>query len=169
MRSLIITAAAAFILAGCSEEAPPPPPPEERAELTPGEYEIAWTVTELRSTDQATPATEISQDATGTSSGCVADAAVIDPALFAEADDECTASNSYARKGRINLQLSCKRPGDSGQVMLSVSGTSTADSLEGEISTTTYLAGQGDYAMKRSFTGRRTGECPPAAEEEAAL
>lgn len=167
MRSLIIAAAAACILAGCSEEAPPPP--QEHAALTPGEYEISWTVAELRSTDLTTPATKLSQDATGTSSNCVTDTEVIDPVLFAEAGDECTALNSYARKGRINLQLSCKRPGDSGQVMLSVNGTSTADSLEGEISTTTYLAGQGDYAMKRSFTGRRTGECPPAAEEEAAL
>ena len=36
--------------------------------------------------------------------------------------------------------------------------------LKAEVSTTTYLAATGDYAMVRTFTGRRVGECPPASE-----
>ena len=34
---------------------------------------------------------------------------------------------------------------------------------EAEVSTTTYLSGYGDYAMSRTFTAKRLGECPPAA------
>ena len=169
MRGLITAAAMAALLAGCSEEAPQQETQAaERAALTPGEYEASWTVAALRSTDKTTPATELAEGATGTSRGCVAADGTIDPALFAAGGDECTPSNSFVRGGRINLQMDCRRPGTTGQVMQSVSATSTADSFEGEVSTSTYLSGEGDYEMTRTFTGRRVGECPPATPDEPA-
>lgn len=165
MKILCIAAGAAFLVAGCTEDAAPQQQTEQRAALTPGAYELSWTVAELRSTDKTTPATGLSKAGTGTTRACVGGGGEIDPALFAEADDECTATNSYIRSGRISMQLECKRPGESGQVLLTVDGTSTADSLKGDVSTSTYLAGPGDYAMSRTFTGRRLGECPPAAPQ----
>jgi hypothetical protein len=63
----------------------------------------------------------------------------------------------------MQMDLTCSREGTDGQVRQSVSGTFTADTIEAEVSTTTYLSGYGDYAMSRTFTAKRLGECPPAA------
>jgi hypothetical protein len=161
MRGVTIAAAAA-LLAGCSGEAPAPEPESESAALSPGLYEASWTVSSVRSTDRTEPATELKQDAKGTARACVDRTGAIDPSLFAEGDDECRPTSSYARGGRLALQMECSRPGGSGQVMQSVNGTTTADGFEAEVSTSTYLAGPGDYAMTRTVTGRRVGECPPA-------
>lgn len=168
MRNVLMAAAAALVLAGCAEEAPQQQQEQAApAKPTPGLYEASFTVSELRSTDNTAPATELAQGGTATASGCVAADGTIDPSLFAEAEDACTASSSYVSNGRISMQLECRRPGQSGQVMQSVNGTYTADALEGEVSTTTYLSGAGDYAMTRSFTARRTGECPAGGAEAA--
>jgi hypothetical protein len=152
------------MLAACSEEAPPQQQPQQRAALAPGEYEASWTVTEVRSTDKTEPATELTVGATGTTRGCVVQGPVIDPALFAEREDECTSASSYARGGRISIQMECRRPDEPGQVMQSVNATSTAESLEGEVSTSTYFSGFGDYSMTRTITGRRVGDCPAEAD-----
>lgn len=162
MRNAFLAAAAALAVAGCSEEAPAPEAKAEKAALTPGEYEISWTVASLGSTDKTTPATELAQGATGTARACVADGGEVDPALFALGDNVCTAENSYVRAGRISMQLDCRSESQPGQIMQSVTASSTADSLEGEVTTSTYLSGTGDYEMRRTFTGRRVGECPPA-------
>lgn len=61
------------------------------------------------------------------------------------------------------MQTECQRPGQPGQVMQSVTGTTTADGFEAEVSTSTYLSGSGDYQMTRTLTGRRVGECTAAA------
>ena len=161
----ILAAATTILLAACSEEAPPQKQqPQQRAALAPGEYEASWTVTELRSTDKTDPATELTVGATGTARGCVAEGPVIDPALLTEGEDECTATSSYARGGRISIQMECRRAGEPGQVMQSVNATSTAETFEGEVSTSTYLSGFGDYSMTRTITGRRLGECPAEAD-----
>lgn len=169
MRTGILAVTAALVLAGCSEEAPAPEPKAEKAALTPGEYEVSWTVAELGSTDKTTPATELAVGATGTARGCVADSGDLDPALFALAGHECTASNSYARGGRLSLQMECKSAEQPGQIMQSVSGTTTAETIEGEVTTSTYLAGAGDYEMRRTMTARRVGECPPAGVDANAV
>ena len=61
------------------------------------------------------------------------------------------------------MDLTCTRKGVAGEVRQSVSGSFTADGLEAEVSTSTYLGGGGNYAMSRTFTAKRLGECPPAA------
>ena len=61
-------------------------------------------------------------------------------------------ADPYVRNGRIQMDLTCTRKGQSGQVRQSVSGTFTADSIDAEVSTTTYLSGAGDYSMLLSHT-----------------
>jgi hypothetical protein len=159
-----LAAATAIMLAACSEEAPPQQQPQQRAALAPGEYEANWTVTEVRSTDKTEPASELTVGATGTTRGCVVQGPVIDPALFAESEDECTSTSSYARGGRISIQMECSRPDQPGPVMQSVNATSAAEAFEGEVSTSTYFSGFGDYSMIRTITGRRLGDCPAEAD-----
>ena len=167
MRGLTIVAAtAAAALGACSEDAPQQNQAQQKTALTPGMYEATWTVSELRSTDKTDPATKLTVGTTGTARACIQEGPVIGLALFAEGDDECRPSNSYVRGGRINIQMQCKRPDEAGPVMQTVTGTSTAEGFEGEISTSTYLTGFGDYSMIRTVSGRRVGEC--TTEEPAA-
>ena len=162
MRALTIVAAtAAVALGACSDEAPQQNnQAQERQSLTPGLYEASWTVSEVRSTDKTDPATKLTVGASGDAKGCVEDGPVIDMALFAEGSDKCTPTTSYTRGGRINIQMQCTRPEEAGPVMQTVTGTSTAEGFQGEISTSTYLTGFGDYSMIRTVTGKRVGECP---------
>ena len=162
MRKLIVAASAAIFLSACSEDAPVAQEEATPAALAAGQYESSWTVASLKSVDKTTPATNLKQDATGTTLACIAADGTIDPALFAEDGDECTAKNPYVRNGRIGLDLTCKRKGASGEVRQSVSGTFKADTIDAEVSTTTYLGGAGDYAMTRTVKAKRVGECPPA-------
>lgn len=160
----IVAASAAILIWGCSEEQPAQQAETAAAALTGGQYEASWKVTGLRSIDKTTPATNLKQDATGTTTACVAADGTIDPALFAENGDKCTVANPYLRNGRMNLSLTCKRGSDAGELRQTVSGTFKADSLDAEVSTTTYLAGRGDYELRRTFTAKRVGECQPATQ-----
>jgi hypothetical protein len=166
MRKLVIAAGAAALLAGCGDGAAPVKnEPEAAASIQPGQYQAQWKVASLRSVDKTTPATNLKPDATGTTTACVTDQ--IDPALFAEDGDSCTIGNPYISGGRLQMDLTCTRKGQSGQVRQSVNGTFTADSIDAEVSTSTYLSGSGDYAMIRNYTAKRLGECPPAAAKTA--
>lgn len=172
MRTYVIAAAtaAAAALAGCSDEAPQQQnQAQQKAALIPGLYEASWTVSELRSTDKTDPATKLTVGATGKAEACIQEGPLIDLELFAEGDDECRPSNSYVRGGRINIQMQCKRPDEAGPVMQTMTGTSTAEGFQGEISTSTYLTGFGDYSMVRTVSGKRVGDCPTdeAAATEA--
>jgi hypothetical protein len=163
MRKTIIAASAAVLVASCGGEAPAPKQEEEAASLAPGQYQADWKVSAIRSVDKTTPATNLKVDATGTTTACVTADGTVDPALFAEDGDSCTAANPYMGNGRMSLDLTCKRKGNSGEVRQSVSGTFTKDTLDTEVSTSTYLSGTGDYAMTRTVAAKRIGECPPAA------
>jgi hypothetical protein len=166
MRNLVIVAGATVFLAGCGDGAAPVKnEPQAATALKPGQYQADWKVASLRSVDKTTPATNLKQDATGRTVACVTDQ--IDPALFAEDGDSCTIANPYVRNGRLQMDLTCTRKGQDGQVRESVSGTFTGDSIDAEVSTSTYLSGAGDYAMSRNFTAKRLGECPPAAAKTA--
>jgi len=164
MLRLIIAAGAAILVSACSEDAPVEQQEAAATALAGGQYEATWKVTSIRSVDRTTPLTNLKQDAAGTTLACVAADGTIDPALFAEDGDTCTIADPYMRNGRMSLSLTCERKGSGGQVRQSVSGTFKKDSLDGEVSTTTYLSGAGDYAMTRTMTAKRVGECPPATE-----
>lgn len=163
MLRLIVAAGAAVLVAGCSEEAPVKNEVAATS-LAAGQYEASWKVAALRSVDKSTPATNLKQDASGTTLACIAADGTIDPALFAEDGDDCTSKDPYLRNGRIGLSLTCQRKGTGGEIRQSVTGSFKADSLTADVSTTTYLEGFGDYAMTRSVTAKRVGDCPPDTE-----
>lgn len=164
MLRTIVAAGAAILICGCSEEKPVQQE-ETATALKGGQYEASWKVASLRITDKnKTAATNLKQDASGTTLACVAADGTIDPALFAEDGDTCTSKDPYVRNGRIGLNLTCQRKGTGGEVRQSVTGSFKADSLDAEVTTTTYLSGYGDYAMTRTMTAKRVGDCPPATQ-----
>ena len=166
MRTIIVGLAAAAVLAACSEDAPPAAQEEKKAEaLQPGEYEFTAVVDSVRSTDNTTPATNMKVAAAGEETEkvrlCVAKGGAIDPLIFAEAGDQCTPSSTYMRGGRMSLQFNCNRP-NRGQLTQLVDGNFTATSFEAKVITSSYFEGPGDYAMTRTLSGTRVGDCPAA-------
>ena len=167
MRTIILGLASVSALAACSEEAPPTENKvEAKAEaLQPGEYEFTVMVDSVRSTDNTTPATNLRVSAEGEETEkvrlCVAKDGAIDPMIFAEAGDKCTPSSTYMRGGRMSLQFNCNRA-TRGQLTQLVDGNFTANSFEAKVMTSSYFAGDGDYAMTRTITGQRVGDCPAA-------
>lgn len=168
MHKLVGTALAAAILAGCGGsggEAADNAAAEAAAEaLQPGEYELSTTVEQIRSTDTSTPLTALKAGAAAaTSRACIAADGAVDPAMFAEAKDQCSVTDSYVRNGRMSVQLKCTRSGQSGNVMQLVDGSFEADSFEARVLGSTGFAASGDYEMTRKVTARRVGDCPAAA------
>ena len=166
MRTMVLGFAAAGLLAACSGDTVKEPKQEAKADaLQPGEYEVTDKVDELRSIDNSTPATAVKAAAAGevspTSRICVGKDGAIDPKVFAEAGDKCSATGSYLRGGRLSYQFNCTRAGKGGLGQL-VDGKFTADSFEASVSTSTFFSGAGDYELKRTLTGKRVGECPAA-------
>lgn len=155
--------AAVGLLAGCSDGAPQGAKKAAKADaLQAGEYVMTAKVTALRSTDGTTPLTQLKLGDENVIKGCIAADGALDPALFAETGDACTATNSYVRGGKLSVQLSCAREGAPGQVLPAVDGQFTADSFDGTVVTITYLTGPGDYSLTRSVTAKRVGECRAA-------
>ena len=171
MRTIILGAAAAGLLAACSGDTGKEAK-EARAEaLQPGEYEVTDKVDEVRSTDNTTPATAMKVAAAGeaipTSRICIGADGAIDPKIFAETGDKCAPTGSYLKGGRLSYQINCTREGKGGLSQL-VDGKFSADSFEATVSTSTYFGGDGDYALSRTLTAKRVGNCPPAPAPEAA-
>src|SRR5687768_11786066 len=171
MRTMILGAAAAGLLAACSGDTAQEAKKEAKAaSLQPGEYEVTDKVDEVRSTDNTTPSTTMKVAAAGeaspTSRICVGADGAIDPKIFAEGGDKCASTGSYMRGGRLSFQFNCTRSGKGGLSQLA-DGKFTADSFEVSVSTTTYFNGPGDYALNRTLTGKRVGECPPAQPDAA--
>jgi hypothetical protein len=161
MSMRIFAILAVGLLAACSSEAAPDDTPAATAAaLTPGEYAMTSTITAFRSTDGATPLSKAKLGDVSETKACVAPDGTLDPAIFAEAGDTCTATNSYVREGRMSIQLSCTRPDAPGQIMPGVDAKFTADTFEGKATTTTYLKGFGDYALTRTIAAKRVGDCP---------
>ncbi|WP_309662833.1 DUF3617 family protein [Sphingomonas sp.] len=167
MRTIIVGLAAAAVLAGCSDAtAPQPQESEAAAALKPGEYAITAKIDDVHSTDKTTPVTKAKAgDPPTTRRACVAADGSIAAEAFADAGDKCAVSSSYVRGGRLSVQLTCSRP--NGQVMQLADGDFKADSFEAKLKTATYFAGSGDYAMTRTMSGKRVGECPAASAKPA--
>jgi hypothetical protein len=169
MKRIAVPLACALLfapIAACSGDTAKEAKKEARADsLKPGEYEVTDKVEELRSIDNTTPATAFKAAAAGeaspTSRICVGKDGAIDPTVFAEAGDKCAATGSYMHGGRLSYQFNCTRAGKGGLGQL-VDGKFTADSFEASVSTSTYFSGPGDYALSRTLTGKRVGECPAA-------
>lgn len=170
---IMMAGASAAALAGCSNESAPAAAPvtEVAATLAAGEYEVATKVEDLRSTDHTTPATKAklttASAAPAVHRACVAVDGSIAPEMFAEPGDSCKVENSYVRGGKINLQLTCSRSTSPGQVLQSVDGDFSGESFTATVNTGTYFAGAGDYAMRRSMTAKRVGNCPAGGAKKA--
>ena len=116
----------ALASAGCGSEAPKPVAVETPKTLVAGGYEVLSEVTKLASADKSTPATRLKMGDKETIRACVAADGIPDPAMFVEAGDACTATNSYVRSGRMSVQYSCNRPGK-GELFVNADGNFTAD------------------------------------------
>jgi hypothetical protein len=133
------------------------------AGLTPGQYEVTAEVTQFRKADEGTPKINTPQGTRTTRSVCVTDGAKLPPDLFADEGFACeNAGNAFASGGTLNLNLRCRRPGLSGSVGYSVSGSFEEDSFEVDRQLATQLSTDGDVVVSSRVQGRRTGECTPA-------
>ena len=171
MKRLMLIAGGGLALAGCSGDtnANQATTADARpAALAAGEYEVTATVTQFRSTDGATPVVQVKHGDTATSRACVGADGEAPPEMFAAKGDVCKSENAYVRNGRMNLTLSCKREGISGNIMTEVSGSFTADSIKGAATTISSISGSGDYELRQDFTARRVGECSAATAPEQA-
>lgn len=168
MRNMIAGLCGVLMLAGCGGKAEQPKAAAKKAaSLQPGEYEVSITVDALRSTDKTTPKSPNKVgDPVRTARTCVPADSALDYKLFAEAGETCEPMDLYMRGGRINLQYKCRRGGD--QLTQMADGDFTADSFDAKVMTATYFAGDGDYELTRTFTGKRVGDCPAAGAEAAA-
>lgn len=167
MRRLMSLAGLALALAACGGEKPAETKAEKAPENLPaGLYEMNADVVQLASTDNSRPATSLKQGDKLVTRACVAANGVPEPALLAEEGDTCQVKNSYIRNGRMSVQMSCKRPGRSGDVMPAMMGSFTTDGFEGEITTLTYFIDDGDYRVTRDVKARRVGDCPAAGAAE---
>ena len=145
---------------------------EAAATMRAGQWEVTSEVTAFRSTDQATPALKAAVGDKAAAPGCIeaGKEGKPPPELFAGAGYECEYKDSYIRSGRITATLDCERDALEGKIFMTVQGTYKGDSFEGTADATSYLAGDGDFAMSSKLSGRRTGPtcAAPAAEEEKA-
>lgn len=165
MRKFMMTAVAVGALSACSGGDAPANNVAEAAAaaLQPGEYELTAKVDDVRSTDKTTPATALKVGGDPvTTRTCVGADSAMDPKAFVEAGESCTASDSYMRNGRMNLQYRCNRSGK-GQLTHVVDGSFKADSFTAQVRTGTYFSGSGDYDLTRNITGKRVGECTAKA------
>jgi len=166
----ISTFALALAVAGCGgdQQQAGPGPEKAPASLAPGLYEMSAEVTQLASTDQTKPATQLKEGDRLVTRACVTSEGIPEPRLLAEEGDKCEIKNSYIRNGRMSAQMSCKREGMSGDVMPAMMGSFTADGFEGEITTLTYFIADGDYRMTRKVSAKRVGDCPEGGAAPAA-
>jgi hypothetical protein len=170
MRAKLWCGAAAALLGGCGDGTVTQNNATEQVaeSLRPGGYEVSAKVDALHSTDKTTPATKAKVgEALRGGQACVAADGSIAPDAFAESGDVCTRKSSYIRNGRLNVELNCKRSGQSGPVMVLVDGDFTADGFTAKVTSDSYFVGTGDYHLVRSVTGKWTGQCSAPVKEAA--
>jgi len=142
---------------------------EAAATMQAGQWEVVSEVTAFRSTDQATPALKAAVGDKATAPACIEAGKEEKPpaAMFAGAGYECDYKDSYIRNGRLTATLDCERDALEGKIFMTIQGSYKGDSFEGTSSATSYLSGEGDFAMNSKLSGRRTGPtCAPQAAEE---
>lgn len=150
---------------------------EKKAEETPamlpaGTWTIASEVTAMRSTDKTTPAVKAAVGDKDSDTVCVDKASKTPPPeLFAGKGYQCSYSTSYMKEGTINATMDCRRAGLKGSIPMTVQGTYTAKGFNGTVDATSYLTGDGDFAMTRKLSATvKPGACTaaPAGEDDDA-
>ena len=131
--------------------------------LAPGQWETVMEVVRVDKADEAEPALKLAAGDKVTTSSCVA--AGDPPAvLFAGIEEaECQYQSNYMKRGRINVGLSCTKPGLSGTVGVNTEGDFEAESFEANATLRTMLTTAGDSIVTARLTGRRTGDCTAEA------
>ncbi|HEX8222187.1 MAG TPA: DUF3617 family protein [Allosphingosinicella sp.] len=167
MRCLIIVPLC--LAAACSGGGEEKKSEEAAAAMQAGQWEISSEVTAFRSTDKATPALKAAVGDKATGPACIEAGKEAKPpaAIFGGAGYECDYKDSYIRAGRITATLDCERDALEGKIFMTIQGTYKGDSFEGTSTATSYLSGEGDFAMDSKISGRRTGPtCAAPAEEK---
>ncbi|GAA4025119.1 hypothetical protein GCM10022280_27490 [Sphingomonas swuensis] len=162
MRSFVLFGA--VLLAGCGQEAPKEAAKPVPATLPAGQYEVTTTLTTMASTDKTPLPTFAKQGDKRTYTSCGSD----DLKPTGETADVCTQQSPYIRNGRMNVQLSCNRPGK-GTVTADFSGSYTADGFKGTITSNSSFSGPGDYRLVEEVTARKVADqcTAPAAAPKA--
>ena len=163
---LLTAAGAALLLSACgSGEAPKAEKAAEKPKtILPGEYSYTSEVTKLASTDKSTPSTALKMGAKEEGKTCVGPDGMVDQALFVEAGDKCSVTNSYARSGRLSMQYQCSRAGK-GSLYPNADGNFTADGFEVLANASSQFSGEGDYQVTRHIVAKRTGDCTAQPEK----
>jgi hypothetical protein len=130
---------------------------------TPGQWTLASQVTRFRNADQGHARIDTPVGTRATQNLCIAPGARLPTELFSGDGFTCTYGTYYARAGRVNLTLNCRREGLSGDIPMTVDGTFTADSITLHRNLRTILSGDGDVEIDDDINGHRTGACTPAA------
>lgn len=134
------------------------------ASLAPGQWELTSEVTAFSKIDQgATPQINTPVGTRATESVCVSEGRP-PAALFAGAGYDCRYDIYYARNGRLNTTMICRREGLSGSIATSADGNFGTDTIEYTRDMRTSLSGDGDVQIAARVTGRRTGECTPEVD-----
>jgi hypothetical protein len=158
------------LVAACSDDAGEKQAADAPATIQAGQWETSLEVTGFRSTDRATPALKAAAGDKSTAQSCVeeGDTKKPEPELFVGPGYECDYKDSYIRGGRINATLKCERKALKGDIMMTVDGSYSGDSFQGIVTATSFLPGDGDFAMTSKVSGRRTAPaCAPAAPAPA--
>lgn len=156
-------------LAACSEAEAPKAKAEAASELAAGEWTTHSEVTRVTVKDGDTSALKLAVGDKAEIKSCIAAGEGKRPPtalLVGETAGDCTYDNVYLSRGRLNASLQCRKEGLSGQVMPTVSGTFTADSVDASTTITTVLSTQGDADIEMKVTAKRTGACSAAAPAE---
>ena len=169
MREAVVIAC--FLLVACGDAGGPEQGKSKADEakalaLAPGQWETVTEVSQLTRMDEGAPKIDTPQGTRIEASHCVADGEGKQPpaVLLAGSDAyECKYGNHYMSAGTLNTQLECRREGLNGQVMMSLDGSYTADTIEANHSLSTSLSGTGDVKILSKLTGRRVGDCQPDA------
>jgi hypothetical protein len=133
--------------------------------LPAGQWELASEVTAFTKTGTGAPRINTPVGTRATVSVCVGSGAQAPTELFTEAGYDCTIGNYYARNGRLNVSLLCRRDGLEGSIPMVVDGSFTADSLDYTRNARTVLVTDGNVTIDSHVTGRRTGACTPEAAD----
>jgi hypothetical protein len=167
MRGLIVVPLC--LLAACSDGGGENKAAEAADALQAGQWEVQSEVSDFRSADKATPALKAAAGDKSSASACIEAGKEDEPpaAMFAGVGYQCDYKDRYISGGRINLSLECEREALEGKVMVSVTGTYTADGFEGTSTATSFLPGDGDFVMNSKIAGRRTGpSCAAPADAD---
>ena len=166
MRALIV--GSLCLVAACSEGEQPKKEEAAAAKvLEAGRWETSFEVTSIRSTDNSTPVVKAKAGDKSTALSCIPTADKPDPEMFAGEGYDCDYKTSHIRSGRIVAQLSCRRTGVKGEIMMTVDGDYDANGFTGTVSSTSFLPGTGDFAMNRKLTGKKTADtCAASGAQE---